>query len=291
MSMSSKRVRQQNRAALITPAASMLAIISVVAIMLASLIAAGGCQSRASKIGSAPPDRSKTVETAAAGVGQSAQAIDEARADATAKAPEVQPESDRIGTETARLRQYQRDLEIAVGDLRATRKHVDELTKGIADRDSEASKKDAQIASLTKQLDEIRTSGIRKMLLALAAASVVGVVISIWLLKSIQIAAVCATGFAVSVGGTYLLAYANWLAIGVGAILLGSIGWAAWRLMQSHGELVRTAEVFKSLPPESKADMSRVADTIQSEFTKRIVAPIREKAKKTAAGLSAFASK
>lgn len=261
---------------------------SIVALLIIAGVVA--CSTTAARKGDTPSNAASIggVKEVAVGLGENASKIDDARKRAEAKAPEVAPESAEIGTQTNELRAKQRQLELIQRSLLETEQHIKELQADLDKMGDQVAAKDEQIAKLQKNLEEIKTSGVRKMLLALAAASVVGVVVSIWLLKSIQIAAVCATGFAVSVGGTYLLAYANWLALGVGVILLGSIAWAAWRLMQSHGELVKTAEVFKNTPPDQKDKMTETASAIQSEFTRRLVKPIRDRAKKTAAGLSAF---
>lgn len=289
--MSSKRVRQQNRAALVTPAVSMLAIISAVAIMLASLIAVGGCQSSASKIGSAPPDRSKTVETAAAGVGQSAQAIDEARADATAKAPEVQPESDRIGTETARLRQYQRDLEIAVGDLRATRKHVDALAKAVEERDAEVARARAEVEKVKAEAESRWKRTMQIVLAGIAGVALVLGVVAFLVSKNLPLGIACAVIVMACIGATKLLDWGPQIAIGMLVLIAAGIAYAVWRQSRVSHELVLTAEAFKKTDPNDKNAIERAADQLQSEATKVYVRSVRGPIQRKLAQVEAFAKK
>jgi len=258
------------------------------AVLVSSMLLAGSCASRPAKVGSAPPDRTKTVETAAAGVGESAEAIDSARADATAKAPEVQPESDRIGTETARLRQYQRDLEIAVSDLRATRKHVDELTKGIAERDE-------SIAKLDKEIDDMRTSKLRWYLSLLGGAAVVLGALGVAFIPSpmlkVRAAMACGIVLAFCIAGLYLIRYGEWFAWGIVAVAIASVAYFAWTFRRVLHEAVVTGEKFKATDPKDTAAMSAWADDFQSAATKAVVLAIREANKQRAKLSEAFSSK
>lgn len=247
----------------------------------------------------APPDRSVAVATVAGGVGESAGKIDEARADAVAKAPEVQPESERIGEQTSRLRQYQVDLELIAGDLKATKAHVDSLTKSLAGAekalaDSRAetervrSEAKAELDKVKAEAERERTGLLRWIFGVMAGLSLVGAVAAVLWLKNIPLALTCGGILAACIGATYLLAWAKWLALGVLLLLAITATFAIWRLVRSNRELVLTAEHFKINDPKDKEAMVAAAEAIQSKATKAFVRAVRDPIKKKLAEVKAF---
>lgn len=236
--------------------------------------------------GAGSPDRSVTVADAASGVGQSAEAIDDAAKDAVEKAPEVQPEADRIGNETGRLRQYQKDLELAVHDMRAAKKRCDELEQGIADRDHD-------IAALKKQIDDIQTSKLRWYLSLLGGAAVVLGALGVAFIPSpmlkIRAAAACGIVLAFCIAGLYLIRYGEWFAWGIVGIAVLAVGYFAWTFRRVVHEAVVTGEKFKTSNPGDGPGMAAWADGFQSEATKAVVAALRAADKKRAKLREAFA--
>lgn len=257
-----------------------LGVIFIACILALTACGTGGPRA----VGKAPPDKIGTVASVAEGVGKSAKAIDEARADATAKAPEVQPESDRIGVETDRLRQYKADLDLAVHDLAATRKHVDELTKAVADRD-------AEIEKIKAEAESQRTSLMRWIFGCMAALALVGAVAAVLWLRNMPLAITCGGVVAACIGATYLLAWAKWLAIGLLALLALATAFALYRQWRISHELVLTGEAFKKADPNDKSAIERAAEQLQSEATKLYVRSVRDPIKRKLAQAEAFAKK
>jgi len=241
---------------------------------------AAGCASRV-RTDSAPPDQTGKVANVAAGVGASADKIDEARADATAKAPQVQPESDRIGTETARLRQYQADLNIAVKELAESRKHIDFLTE----RTSALTR---ELAEVKAQAEKERDSTLRWVFGGLAGLALVGAVVSLLILKNMPLALLCGAIVAACIGATQLLAWKVPIAIGMLVLLAVATVYALWRQRQTAKELVLTAEAFKKADPKDKDAIERAAEQIQTEATKAFVRLVRTPIKRKLAERQAF---
>lgn len=257
-------------------------LIALVAGLILVMVATPGCGSSGPKpVGAKPPDRAGAVETTAAGIGESAANIDLARADAVEKAPEVQPESDRIGFETERLRQYQADLAIAVKDLRATQKHVEELTKAVADRD-------AEIVKVKAEAERERTGLLRWIFGGMAGLALVGAVVAVLWLRNMPLAITCGGVVAACIGATYLIAWAKWLAIGLLVLMALATAYALWQQRKVAREVVLTAEKFKTTDPNDKSAMEAAAATIQSAVTREFVKRVREPIKKKLAEREAF---
>lgn len=238
------------------------------------------CQSRV-RVGDAPPDQTAKVSDVAAGVGESAAKIDAARADAVAKAPQVESESNRIGAETARLRQYQADLNIAVKELAESRKHLDTLTERVSALTRE-------LAEVKAQAEKERTGLLRWIFGGMAGISLVGAVAAVLWLRNMPLAITCIGVVAACIGATYLLAWAKWLAIGLLVLMALATIYVLWRQRQTAKELVLTAESFKRADPADKDAMGRMAEQIQTEATKAFVRLVRDPIKKQIAVKEAF---
>jgi len=270
-----------NRHAFLT---CILAAASLIVLAVCFLIWTPGCATTAHRSGTkAPPDRSEAVQQTSRGVGESAAAIDEARADATAKAPEVQPESDRIGAETDRLRQYQRDLDLAVKDLVAARKRADAL--------------EAENASLASELEKAkadaekgRDSVLRWVFASIAGLALIGAVVGLLVLKNMPWALVCGAVVAACIGATQLLAWKVPIATGMLVLLAAATAYALWRQHRTATELVLTAEAFKQVTPGDTGAVARAAEQIQTEATKAFVRMVRDPIKKKLAERAAFST-
>lgn len=235
-----------------------------------------GCSKRWTADDGKAPDVGAAVDSVATGIGESAAVIDEARTDAVAKAPEVQPESDRIGAETARLRQYQADLAIAVRNANELRKANAEL--------------DRKLKEAIEKAEKERTSLMRWIFGGMAGLALVGCVVALLWLKNMPLALTCGAVVAACIGATYLLAWAKWLAIGLLVLLAAATVYALWRQWKTGKELVLTAEAFKKADPNDKAALERAAEQIQTEATKAFVRLVRDPIKKKLAEREAFKS-
>ena len=231
-----------------------------------------GCAKRI--IGADGPDPAANISAASAGIEDSAEKIDVARHEATAKAPEVQPESDRIGVETDRLRQYRADLDIAVKDATALRKENAELGR--------------KLAEAIKKAEAERTGLMRWIFGVMAGLALVGAVAAVLWLKNMPLAITCGGVVAACIGATYLLAWAKWLALGLLVVLALVTVYALWRQWRTGKELVLTAEAFKKVDPTDKAALERAAEQIQTEATKAFVRLVRDPIKKKLAEREAF---
>jgi len=231
-----------------------------------------GCAKRVLSGGG--PDTAAAVETVSAGIEESAAKIDVARHEATAKAPEVQPESDRIGIETDRLRQYRADLDIAVRNIAELRKANAEL--------------DRKLKEAVEKAERERTSLLRWIFGGMAGLALVGCVVALLWLKNMPLALTCGAVVAACIGATYLLAWAKALAIGLLVILAAATAYAVWRQWRTSKELVLTAEAFKKTDPNDKAALERAAEQIQTEATKAFVRLVRDPIKKKLAEREAF---
>lgn len=245
--------------------------LSIIVLFLAFI---PGCAKRI--IGQDGPDPAANISAASAGIEDSAAKIDVARHEATAKAPEVQPESDRIGVETDRLRQYRADLAIAVKDANALRKENAEL--------------DRKLAEAVRKAEAERTSLMRWIFGGMAGLALVGCVVAVLWLKNMPLAITCGGVVAACIGATYLLEWAKWLAIGLLVLLAAATVYAMWRQWRTGKELVLTAEAFKKADPNDKAALERAAEQIQTEATKAFVRLVRDPIKKKLAEREAFKS-
>lgn len=277
-------------------------IVSVLALGLLVIIAAfpAGCANQGrgpSTTGAKPTTKAAaaTVGEVATGIKASADKIDEQRALAEEKAPDVAPESAAIGEETTKLRAMEARLLDAGKDLTEQQTRINTLAAKVTDLENDVKKRDemiarreAEIAQIKAEEESKRVSLIRWMLGLLAVAAVAGAVASVWLLRSVKLAGLCGTLFAAAVGGMYLLAWAKWFALGLAAVLIGLSVWAVYRLVVANKEIVVTAEKFKSLPPDARGEMSDWAKQFQNPFTQSLVASVREKAKKAAKAAEAF---
>lgn len=246
----------------------------LVQIVLAAVLGIAGCSKPWNAGADNAPDIGARVDSVASGIGESAAAIDVARTDAVAKAPEVQPESDRIGAETARLRQYQADLAIAV-------RNVNELRKANAELDR-------KLAEAVRKAEAERTGLMRWIFGVMAALALVGAVAAVLWLKNMPLAITCGGVVAACIGATYLLAWAKWLALGLLLVMAAVTVYALWRQWKTGKELVLTAEAFKKADPNDKTAIERAAEQIQTEATKAFVRMVRDPIKKKLAERQAF---
>ncbi|MCC6230295.1 MAG: hypothetical protein IT432_13860 [Phycisphaerales bacterium] len=225
-------------------------------------------------VGKDGPDPAATISAASSGIEDSASKIDVARHEATAKAPEVQPESDRIGVETDRLRQYRADLDIAVRNTTALRKANAEL--------------DRKLKEAVENAERERTGLMRWIFGIMAALALVGAVAAVLWLKNMPLAITCGGVVAACIGATYLLEWAKWLALGLLVVMAAVTVYALWRQWKTGKELVLTAEAFKKVDPADKAAIERAAEQIQTEATKAFVRIVRNPIKKKLAERAAF---
>lgn len=247
--------------------AAVLAVFALVAVFFIL-----GCSKRA--LADHGPDTGAAVTTVADGIGDSAAKIDVAREDAVAKAPQVQPESDRIGTETARLRQYQADLALAVKDVNQLRKENASLAESLR--------------KAKEQAERERTGIFRWVFGVMAGLALLGAVAAVLWLRNMPLAITCGAVVAACIGATYLLAWAKWLAVGMLVLLAMATAYAVWRQWRTGKELVLTAEAFKKSDPNDNAAIERAAEQIQTEATKAFVRLVRDPIKKKLAERQAF---
>ena len=255
----------------------------------------GGCASEraARPRGSAPTTvaATATVGEVAAGIGSSAARIDEERAKAEVKAPEVAPESAAIGAQTALLRVMQTRLDGAGADLRAQQTAIDALGKKVTGLESTIADRDRAIEEWKAKVEEERTNGLRRVLVALGAIAAIGIALSIWLVPmvwKVRAVLVCLTVLGVSIGGLWLIAWAKWIALGLLVLIVGAVAFFVRRLVGSMNEAVVSGEKAKTTPPDRLDEFRAWADQFQSTFTRKVVKEIRDKAKKAAGRVAAF---
>lgn len=250
-------------------------------LMCAVVSLAVACQPRKNAGTIRTADVGERVSQASDAVRKGADTIDDAAERAVEKSPDVEPEAGEIREETTKLRAVGDGLDRSVKDLSRAEKEIATLQDNLADAR-------AEVKELESKMEAERTGLLRWVFGVLAGFAVVGAVVAVWMLRSLPLAGACGTLLCVSIGAMYLLAWAKWFAVGIAVVLVGLLVFAAIRVVQSRRELVLTAEGFKGIPPEARDQFGALADRVQSKFTQRLVAPVREAMKKRAAEAGVF---
>lgn len=229
---------------------------------LALSVMQGGCAQRRS---AGAPKPTVSLKGQADQVEKSTGVIRREAAAAVDLAPVVKPHTDAIGDEADAL-------DVVSRQLREAQRERDDLAaahdRAIKERD--AARKEAAEAK------DAGTKTLRRWLAVMAAASVLGAVLCGWFLRSFTLAAGCVVLFAACIAASWILAYATWIALGVGAALAIGGGWA---LITKHITLAQVVKTVDKLPIDHAA-LKSVGEAVQSQATEA-----RVKAARATAGL------
>lgn len=225
---------------------------------------------------SALPSVKAETAKVAAGIGESATAIDQQRARIEAKAPETKPESAAIGAETEKLRGLQQRLEAATASLAAETDRNKGLERTLTETQAALDKASKEV----ERLKEERNSLLSYALAGLGVLFFLGIPFSILVLRSARAALACAAMFALAVAAQWLLAWAFWIAIGVVAVFALGSAFYLYVHRKAIWELVSTVEAAKAVSPQALPQLKERANAIQSTATKRVVEQVRESLRK-----------
>lgn len=132
----------------------------------------------------------------------------------------------------------------------------------------------AHINKLEKRIQDLeanRYGMVRTLLGILAVASVAGVVVCAWILRSPWLATGCGVLFAVCVAAIYLLDYAMLIGLGVLVIIFAGAGWVVFKERQAASQIVRTVEKVKLYNYDVSNSIASVAKGVQGSWAKGVV--------------------
>lgn len=211
--------------------------------------------------GSVPTERqSGGVKAAAGDVGKAASIIDEHTKAIEKEAPAEKPHTDAIGEQTDALRDIQDRLNKAQATIKAG--------------ETESSKLKARVADL----ESAHNTLLKKWLAMIAIAALIGAPLAAFLLKNIPLALACGAVFCLCISAEWLIQWAEWIAMGTGALLLGSFVWFVLIQHRTVGEFVTLAR--RVAPMTDPAEVAK-AEAGLSQYAHKIAASIEAKARNT----------
>lgn len=181
--------------------------------VIGATVALDGC--RDDRHSQAPvPSSAPAVTAEGAKVKASAGEIDRQTGEIDKKAPQVKPNTQAIGVETGKLRDVADQLQKVSHDLAEQDKLVAQLRENLAESKDQV-----------KKLRSEHNSLLTKLLAGLGVVSIVGVVLCVWLLRDLRLAAMCGSLFVVSIAAEFLIQWAMWFALGIGAAIVILVVW------------------------------------------------------------------
>ena len=211
-------------------------IIIAVTSVVAALLMVIACSSKTPRAGVGVS--SSVVRDSAASIGRSAGTIDELRLKIEEEAPAEKPHTDAIGAETDTLRLVQKQLEAVTVDLKKEEAASARLAGELVDAKKEIEK-----------LEKDRNSLLSKMLAWAAVACLTGIVVCVLVpfFRDISAIAAFAVGFCVCIAAQWLIAWAMWIALGMGVLLIAAVVWVFIVGNKRAGTLVNRFEAVKPI--------------------------------------------
>jgi len=203
------------------------------------------------------PDISNNIKDATARIETSVERIDTQ----AVVINDVAPEPSRIiRIEAANIKNETTELKDASADLKIAQNNNEKLTAKIT-----------SLEATVKKLEAEKYGLIAKMLAALAVSSLIFAVFSVFILKSMRLAAFGAALFSVAVAAQWLLNYALIIGLVIAIVFVGIISYVIWRERKSLTDVVRTVETIKGNVPNFR----EVANAIQGRATSKVVHKIK----------------